>query len=168
MGLCSGGRCRRPRPQYRGLRCRHPPPRLGILTSAFVDFSVSALTHIFWTWCRTMWRGGARRLPLWHPARVHARDAKLLRRELAGARSRGHRRILCPCRVCNRGVRTEYALRTVATHVHQYDYHEWQRGSTKVIIFTPTSLMCTSYCFFPSGHHFLHCLRNWWYVTPAA
>jgi hypothetical protein len=96
------------------------------LTSS-ISLTISLRTQV-----RSMSRTAPSALPLRHPARVRARDAKLLRREVAAARSRRKKTIPCPCRVCNRGIRTEYSLRTVAQHVRAYDYPDWQRGSTEV------------------------------------
>jgi hypothetical protein len=94
------------------------------------------LTTILWMQEASIRIGAAPSLPCRHLARVRARDEKLLRRELALARSRGHRTIHCPCRVCNRSLRTEYALRTVANHIQNYAYHDWQWGSTVVRLYS--------------------------------
>jgi hypothetical protein len=71
-------------------------------------------------------------LPLHYPGRIRARDAKLLRQELAEARRARRTSMQCPCRVCNRGLWTQYSLRRVAKHVHEYAYHDWQRSRIHV------------------------------------
>ena len=72
------------------------------------------------------------RLPIDHLGRQRDRDAKLLRREMARARTQGLARVRCPCRVCNRGVRSWYSIKTVSQHISDYGYHPWQRGSSEV------------------------------------
>ncbi|KAG0594745.1 hypothetical protein M758_UG105400 [Ceratodon purpureus] len=65
------------------------------------------------------------------PVRQSTRDRKLIERKLALARRIGATRLRCPCRLCNRGLRTSYSLKTVARHVRFYGYHPSQRGRTE-------------------------------------
>lgn len=74
------------------------------------------------------------RLPLRHPARLKERDAKLLRREIEVARNNNQTTLFCPCRVCKRGPRSNYSFQAVMKHIKAYDYDDWQRGSTEVIL----------------------------------
>ena len=72
-------------------------------------------------------------MPVQNERRQKARDQKLLRREIAIANQLGQRRFLCPCSICNRGLRTMLSHATITKHVRWYGYHPYQRGSTVVI-----------------------------------
>ena len=74
------------------------------------------------------------RLPLEHLGRQRDRDRKLLEREITRARFTGVTRLRCPCRICNRGVRTWYSLKTMTQHIRDFGYHPWQRGPSEVNI----------------------------------
>ncbi|KAG0557128.1 hypothetical protein KC19_11G104200 [Ceratodon purpureus] len=76
-------------------------------------------------------RRGSLPLPLENERRQKARDLKLLGREIQLATERGDRRIWCPCRICNRGIRTLLSHPTVKKHIRWYGYHPRQRGSTE-------------------------------------
>ena len=86
------------------------------------------------------------RLSVDNESRQKARDLKLLRREISIAEERGLRRILCPCRVCNRGIRTLISHATVTKHIRWYGYHPYQRGSTEVTPMHSKIIWCVRMC----------------------
>lgn len=90
---------------------------------------------------------GTPRLPLEHPVRIQARDAKLLAREIARAVAIGAAVINCPCRICNKGIRSHYSLNTVTRHVRRYGMHAHRRGKSEVLFFLHYDAMYTSYLY---------------------
>lgn len=71
------------------------------------------------------------RLPLNHPDRIKARDAKLQQRDEERARRNETSRYRCPCNLCG-GRRRPYKSTTVARHLRHRGRHGALRGWTQV------------------------------------
>lgn len=86
---------------------------------------------------RLLWSTGAEMeriptLPITHPARIAARDAKLLDREERLADVRGDNRMHCKCRICIGSVRSKRKREHCKKHLRDLGRHPYHRGITRV------------------------------------
>jgi hypothetical protein len=71
-------------------------------------------------------------LPINSLERIEERDARLFRHLRVQNLSTGARRCLCPCKICNRGLRSNLLVNIVYKHLHLYGRHPQQRGPSEV------------------------------------
>ena len=75
---------------------------------------------------------GQVRLPIDDPARVRARDAKVLEREEILSRLRGETSARCPCNICMGEVHSRRRWEMVRLHLRDVGRYPFLRGRTRV------------------------------------